>query len=413
MSEENTPSSKTKSKDAKALISLAVFVIAAVWFSYGIRVALEDQAPKRYSAPLSFERAGYLMRSEHERKIWQAVYDNNLSTLPTLLHNKIDYFDQDNEKINYSKVGTALLQGKITLPTLQLMYKYGLDLNDLKEVKISWSAQILLKEYNITVKDVDLVYLPKGIQEKILQQDLDLDYYRYKSIDEYYIVLLAKRLPTDTILPTLQWLLEHYYTPEPTALGYLFAELIERKDITVDVALVEQYVKYGLHFTLSEKNNSVHDEYNSYAALSALFYSGRMDDNALLMTLKEHGMSINSLDFFGYNLTYPLCSVKDDFIEQHEQGVKNLIKGGLILTNRDSLSECSKRRLRLIQKLSNGKAPKRVQTLLSRPEPSLDYKLNRLANNPIFLSYFALAMLVLFTVVAVGVIIMIAKALKK
>jgi len=402
-----------KTIKTKALISLAIFIIVAVWFAYGLRVALDDLPPKRYTIPFSFENKEYPMRSEHERKIWQAIYDNNLSTLPILLHNRVDYFDQDNEKVNYSKVGLALLQGEIKLPTIQLMYEHGLDLNDLKEVEISWDAQGLLKEHNITVRDVDLVYLPKNVQEKILQQDLDLDYYRYKNIDEYYIVLLAKKLPTDTILPTLQWLLEHTYTPEPTALGYLFSELIERKDITVDAALVKQYVKYGLHFTSSEKDNSVHDDYNSYAALRALFYSGRIDDNTLLLTLKEQDMSINSLDFFGYNLTYQLCSVKDDFIEQHEQGVANLIQGGLILTNRDSLSECSKPRLRLIQKLSNGKAPSRVQTLLSRPEPSLDYKLNRLANNPIFLSYFALAMLVLFTVVAVGVLIMIAKALKK
>jgi len=133
----------------------------------------------------------------------------------------------------------------------------------------------------------------------------------------------------------------------------------------------------------------------------------------LLMALKEQGMSINSEGFFNHNLMYQLCHADDKLVEAHEQGVANLIKAGLILTYRDDLQSCSKRRLRLIQKLANGKAPPRVQELKNRAEPSLSYKVDRMFANPIFMVYFAIAMLILLSVIAIVVLVMVVKAVKK
>ena len=413
MSEENQEHPNKGYKDLKVFISFVIVIIIAAWFSKNLQTNLKTPVRNVNTSPAPFESKNFPLRSKQERAIWNAIYDNNHSTLALLLHNQNDYFDQDNEKINYSKVGSALLEAKIELPTVQLMYTYGLNLNDLKEVEISWDVQSLLEEHNITIKDVDLIYLPTDIQEEIIQHDLDLGYYRNKNIDEYYIVLLAKRLPSNTVLSTLKWLLEHGYEPEPTALGYLFTELIERDDLDVNATLVEQYAKYGLHFTSSKKDNMVHNDYNSFTALQALFYSGRMDDNDLLMALKEQGMSINSEGFFNHNLMYQLCHAEDDLVEAHEQGVANLIKAGLILTYRDDLQSCSKRRLRLIQKLANGKAPPRVQELKNRAEPSLSYKVDRMFANPIFMVYFAIAMLILLSVIAIVVLVMVVKAVKK
>ena len=407
--------SEDKKSDSGIIgLSLLLLVILVVLGSFINR----NNTPYLDDKPLSLQKQPsveqYAMRSSEEKRIWKAVYDNNLSVLSVLLNNSPHYFEQDDEKINYSKLGTAFLNRVVSFQTVKSMYQYGLKLNDLKPVTISWEAKQFFKENDINVTNLDPVYLPQDVQNQMAEYDLDLNYYCNKNIDEYYLAELAENLPSTCVTQTLLWLLDHGYEPEPTALGYMFAKLLERKDIVLNASTVEEFARRGLRFSMYEKGIYTRKEYNAYAAISALFFSGRMDDNSLVSALREQGMLINSSNYFGRSVVSNICSADEDIIEAHEQGIINLLNQGLVVGGK-SLEGCPKDRLALLKELGNGKSSQSLEHHLSVKESSTLHKIERGLSTPMgaaFLLYLGVPVL-LFILLITILILFVRSANKK
>lgn len=407
---------KHKRKSDNSIVGLLVllFVVLAVLTSFISREGMPQIEAENALSEKEPTVELFPMRSSEEKHIWKAVYDNNLSALSTLLDNNTHYFGQDDEKINYSKLGEAFLNSLVSSQTVNYMYQHGLKLNDLKPVAISWEAKQFFEDNDINVTNLDAVYLPQDIQTKLAEYDLDLSYYRNKNIDEYYIAELAEKLPSERVVQTLLWLLDHGYEPEPTALGYMFAKLLERKDIMIDASLVQKFSKRGLRFSMSEKDNMVHKKYNAYVAIVALFFTGRMDDNSLISALREQGMLINSSNYSDRTILSSICHADDDIVEAHEQGIINLLNQGLVVGGK-SLEGCPKNRLVLLKELGNAKSSQSLEYYLARPEKSTMSKIQSGINSPMgmVVSVYAIGLALLFVLFIFLAVLLIRRSNKK
>ena len=108
--------------------------------------------------------------------ILNAIRNNNIKKLGQLLKGKVNYFSRDDEKILYSKIGQDFLFRDIDLDTIKFMYNHGLNLNDLKEIRVSYSVERLLKSNNIQNTDIDFKFdkNKNEKEDKIIESEKDI-----------------------------------------------------------------------------------------------------------------------------------------------------------------------------------------------------------------------------------------------
>ncbi len=347
-----------------------------------------------------------------EKAIWYALYANDTKALIVALDKRYDYFSEDDEKIAYSKVGEAFKNGVISLESVKIMHHYGLDLNDLKAVELSWEMYRFLKDRNIDPEDKDIRAFSPQLQEAIKDADMDLMYYRYKRSDDYYLSQLAKKLPAKSVLETLFYLLENGYHPKPLVLGYVMAALLNRETISITPQVVQKFKALGLKL-VERHEPAVYPDTESYLVLQALTYH-HLNNIPLIQALQDTGLDVNALDYFNYHIIYHLCShLSDTQFTEKKKGIQYLLDAELILAHKD-LESCSRDEIKQLLEMDRGTYKENLMWYQNQTEPSLSYQINQLLYNPIILSILFLVVAPLFVLfIVIGIIVLIYKNRKK
>ena len=195
-----------------------------------------------------------------EKSVWKALYSDDHQLLERLLVDDKAFFDNDEKRVGFSKIGQGFIHGDISLSTLKVMHQHGFDLNDLKPVKVSFSVQEIIREFGVDKSNVDIEKLPTALQQQLRKRS-DLTYYDDRNYDPYYLERFAKYRSPHNTMANVTWLLENGYTSKPIALGYVLAEFIAREDYHVTPDDVETLHSFGMLISMEKKENMIHRNY--------------------------------------------------------------------------------------------------------------------------------------------------------
>ncbi len=388
------------------LVILVITLIASAGYIHFFYLPEIEHDNNTYGREYAKEEAYVL-----DKNISNAIYDNNVEKLRTLLIDKNNYFGADDQKLFYSQLGYNFFIGVIQPKTLKFLHAYGLDLNDLRSVEVGYKVAPLLLKHGIELKKGDLAMLPPKVRSIIEARDLDLEYYDEKSHDYYYSEYLASNLSAQEVVETILWMLDNGYKPKRLELGFCLAKLLKRQDVKVSVSDIAHFKKCGLKLYNRYNNDRLHNKLSSYAVLDAMILSGKMDDMALLKALVDVGMNLSSVNFFGYGPFHSICVSRDSsFIKAHKQGFENLTRLNFFLQSKD-LGDCYKDDLAAFATMDLGSSSQMMKLALrhtdkgSRSLAWLDFFKHPITGiYGLFMYSFGAFLLVIFVVVVSSVL---------